>query len=770
MPVSYSDYNQAEGGGGDYGWQFIKGRDISISSYSRIHEFVTYDGGAKTKITSQETNGGYNKHRLSAADVIKIVVYSPDGDTEYVGTHTVDSIINNNEFVIDTAWDSNVDSENNVYSFSIPLTTGLADADVFLVDVGNTGQQSKTQPMTALEMKSYFSGSIDISGTPVTNDYARWTDADTLEGRSYSELADDIGSSITTIGTVTTGTLSTGAVLADVTMTLGSDADGDIYYRTSNKLTRLAKGIAGQALIMNAGATAPEWGSAGVNIDESNPLLDSNGNELLEFTAVGSAENHIKIHNSADSSSPKIASSGDDTNIGLLIESKGTGLISFFENGKGVTIDSHGATASKVATLDFNHEDDITITFPNNTGTVALVGVNETGTDLSTAADLSASFTLQSSTGNNVDLPAATLSTWGVMSDEMFQQLKSITKNTTLSATKFSFSEASDNGTNRTTLTSDNNQAGNSTVTIPSNIDGKVVLDVDGITTLESNSSSGGLPNLTLRNYHDGDKSGSLMFKNERDNTTSDTDDILGTILFTGVEDGDGSELDYASIESTVADHTDGDESGKISFNVITGGVKRDSVFEIIGATDATDTVAYLRASRFGIPQFPGGILGTSIYKYNKSHNLTTSFDHIPLSLSESDDHAQLTFYAPPSGCIIEFSAYLWSESVSASKKVYLDWADNDDPATPTSILPADYEGPIVKVPDRGDDGYINFKYAVDVDDIRIGGSAPSEGKSCTIYLIAKCSATTSTLKWGGDASVGEQYAPMILKATVIKV
>lgn len=52
-------------------------------------------------------------------------------------------------------------------------------------------------------------------------------------------------------------------VLGGVTMTLGSDADGDTYYRASNVLTRLAKGTAGQVLTMNAGATAPEWAAAG---------------------------------------------------------------------------------------------------------------------------------------------------------------------------------------------------------------------------------------------------------------------------------------------------------------------------------------------------------------------------------------------------------------------------------------------------------------------------------------------------------------------------
>jgi len=48
-------------------------------------------------------------------------------------------------------------------------------------------------------------------------------------------------------------------VLGGVTMTLGSDADGDLYWRNGGVLTRLPKGTALQGLRMNAGATAPEW-------------------------------------------------------------------------------------------------------------------------------------------------------------------------------------------------------------------------------------------------------------------------------------------------------------------------------------------------------------------------------------------------------------------------------------------------------------------------------------------------------------------------------
>jgi hypothetical protein len=72
---------------------------------------------------------------------------------------------------------------------------------------------------------------------------------------------------VTNLGTVTTcdingGTI--GGITFDgaLTMTLGSDADGDMYYRSSNVLTRLAKGTNGQ--VLKSDGSVPSWGSPGI--------------------------------------------------------------------------------------------------------------------------------------------------------------------------------------------------------------------------------------------------------------------------------------------------------------------------------------------------------------------------------------------------------------------------------------------------------------------------------------------------------------------------
>ena len=62
---------------------------------------------------------------------------------------------------------------------------------------------------------------------------------------------------------------------------LGSDADGDTYYRASGVLARLAKGAANLKTFMNAGATAPEWASGISATAHTRDLATASGNQTL---------------------------------------------------------------------------------------------------------------------------------------------------------------------------------------------------------------------------------------------------------------------------------------------------------------------------------------------------------------------------------------------------------------------------------------------------------------------------------------------------------
>ena len=56
-------------------------------------------------------------------------------------------------------------------------------------------------------------------------------------------------------------------------------------------------------------------------------LQDSSGNEVLELTKTASAVNHVNLTNNATNNNPKITAKGGDTNVGLELETKGTGKI-----------------------------------------------------------------------------------------------------------------------------------------------------------------------------------------------------------------------------------------------------------------------------------------------------------------------------------------------------------------------------------------------------------------------------------------------------------
>ena len=84
-------------------------------------------------------------------------------------------------------------------------------------------------------------------------------------------------------------------------------------------------------------ATPPDTGIATVSADTSPQLggmLDINGNaigdgtrEQIVFVEDGSAVNHLEIEHEATGSGPTIRAAGDDTNVDLVLEAKGTGTI-----------------------------------------------------------------------------------------------------------------------------------------------------------------------------------------------------------------------------------------------------------------------------------------------------------------------------------------------------------------------------------------------------------------------------------------------------------
>ena len=102
--------------------------------------------------------------------------------------------------------------------------------------------------------------------TLTPGDTWRWTDGP-LGAKGDKGSSGTSGTSGSSGSSGTSGPSgSSGTSGADGDMTNPMTTAGDIIYGGASGVpTRLAKGTAGQALVMNSGATAPEWGDAGVS-------------------------------------------------------------------------------------------------------------------------------------------------------------------------------------------------------------------------------------------------------------------------------------------------------------------------------------------------------------------------------------------------------------------------------------------------------------------------------------------------------------------------
>ena len=56
-------------------------------------------------------------------------------------------------------------------------------------------------------------------------------------------------------------------------------------------------------------------------------INDSSSNELISFTKTASAVNHVNITNKNTNNAPIIGAAGDDTNVSLVVQAKGTGNV-----------------------------------------------------------------------------------------------------------------------------------------------------------------------------------------------------------------------------------------------------------------------------------------------------------------------------------------------------------------------------------------------------------------------------------------------------------
>ena len=147
------------------------------------------------------------------------------------------------------------------------ITGGQVTVDNLTID---TNKIEATNTNGNIQLDSNGTGVIEVLGN--TNDGAITLNCtsnshgQTIKSQPHSAAVTNTmllpqGASSTLVSLVSTDTLKNKTLTAPV-INVGSDADGDIYYRASGAFTRLPKGSAGQVLTINSGATAPEWATS----------------------------------------------------------------------------------------------------------------------------------------------------------------------------------------------------------------------------------------------------------------------------------------------------------------------------------------------------------------------------------------------------------------------------------------------------------------------------------------------------------------------------
>jgi hypothetical protein len=148
----------------------------------------------------------------------------------------------------------------------------------------------------------------------------------------------NIATSQTTGATIVGGTTQTGAITVGrstgaQTLNFGTGATADATTKTINIGTA---GLAGSTTNINIGSSVSgALGAINLNLPLTSPKItsnssinDSNNNELIKFpSVVTSAVNELSISNAATGQPVLITTTGNDTNIGLTITTKGTGSI-----------------------------------------------------------------------------------------------------------------------------------------------------------------------------------------------------------------------------------------------------------------------------------------------------------------------------------------------------------------------------------------------------------------------------------------------------------
>lgn len=118
------------------------------------------------------------------------------------------------------------------------------------------------------------------------------------------------------------------------------------------------------ATLTNKTLTTPTITSPKIVTD----IRDTNGAELVKVTAAASAVNEVTFSNAATGAKPTIAASGDDTNVTLKLQGKGTGSVEIVKAAyTSSTITANGAASTTATYIICNKGSALAVSLANGT-------------------------------------------------------------------------------------------------------------------------------------------------------------------------------------------------------------------------------------------------------------------------------------------------------------------------------------------------------------------------------------------------------------------
>jgi len=305
-------------------------------------------------------------------------------------------------------------ADKHMFTGSVAISGGL---DIDNYDITNAHWQGNV--ISASKVDIDISGFVDTSGTPADDEFAKFTDANTVEGRSYAEVRSDLGLDGTIVSASVLSSPSQGTVRL---ATNGVNTDVDTGLQTSDDPTfgNLYLEDSGPTLYLRSNRTT-------VN---NNTILGEIKFLTMDDSLSGTSNvGTIKVVSTSTYTGSNILT--DDYKIEIIGNLDLDRIASGSWHGDVIasdkvthrTVTAGGNTVAQSETLAFTAGTNVTISEAG--GAVTINAAGTAATNLSKTVS-GTGFSVNSSTGDNVALSLADTNNWGLMSDEMFDKLDGI--------------------------------------------------------------------------------------------------------------------------------------------------------------------------------------------------------------------------------------------------------------------------------------------------------------------------------------------------------